>query len=348
MIRIGEFAKIFNLSLKTIRLYEEKGLIKPTYIDNYTGYRYYDESNIDEMTKILILKELGLSLKEIKNFSLDNLDIKEKIKKYEDEIYNIKRNIHTLNTLLQKKEEITKMKPFINDEKAIGKWKLLGVSNTHEEAINKKYIKDYFKIDELYLLPNGEEYWVIKWTKGFIYIKDTECPYEIKEKKMYIEIKDPKDNSFYKVATYEKIDNKKYTIEEIRIKDNTNIPFIEDKNLIGFWKSIDFVKEKASFNPQKNYIRQYTEEKLFLDKIIVTNDNDCIATFNRLNNENTSKNIKYTKGYIFNLCCKFTSSQYEIIQKNNKEYLIIEWKSGDYIYGKMINGYYVLEKMKQK
>ena len=62
MIKIGEFANIFDVSIKTLRLYDEKGLLSPDYIDIYTGYRYYDDESIKTMTKILILKDLGLYL----------------------------------------------------------------------------------------------------------------------------------------------------------------------------------------------------------------------------------------------------------------------------------------------
>ena len=55
MIKIGDFAKIFDVSIKTIRFYEEKGLIVPSFIDVYSGYRYYDDHNIKEMSKILYL-----------------------------------------------------------------------------------------------------------------------------------------------------------------------------------------------------------------------------------------------------------------------------------------------------
>lgn len=78
MIKIGEFAKLFNVTIKTLRLYDEKGILKPSYIDNYTGYRYYDEENIKTMTKVLILKELGLSLKEIKTFNFEETKIEKK------------------------------------------------------------------------------------------------------------------------------------------------------------------------------------------------------------------------------------------------------------------------------
>ena len=51
MLKIGEFANIFNISIKTVRFYEEKELFKPFYIDKYSGYRYYNEKNMDEMSR---------------------------------------------------------------------------------------------------------------------------------------------------------------------------------------------------------------------------------------------------------------------------------------------------------
>ena len=64
MLKIGDFAKVFNVTIKTIRFYEEKELIKPAYIDKYSGYRYYDDSNFTQMSKIMYLKNLGFSLVE--------------------------------------------------------------------------------------------------------------------------------------------------------------------------------------------------------------------------------------------------------------------------------------------
>jgi len=334
-MKIGDFAKIFSVSIKTIRFYEEKGLLHPKEIDIYTGYRYYDETNIEEMTKILILKKLGLSLKEISNFNFDQTNISKKIKEYEKEINKIQNNIYVLSSF-QKEKEIKNMKPFTNDEQAIGKWQLLGVSQNIEEALKSKYCKDDYSIKELYLMPNGQEYWVLKWTKGFIYINKRECPYEIKDDKMYLKIPDVYDNTLYKVATYEKVDNKIYTEEEIRIKDDTSIPFVKDTRIHGFWQSIDFINTKSNFNPKSK------NENLFLNKIIITPDDICIINF--LNNY--SKNTNYTKGFIIDLCSSNTLCAYELKNVGDEEFMIIEWKSGDYIYGKMINGYYVLKRMK--
>lgn len=66
MYKIGEFAKICNLSVKTLRFYADERLLVPRKIDIYTGYRYYDDANIDDVKKIIELKNMGFSLEEIR------------------------------------------------------------------------------------------------------------------------------------------------------------------------------------------------------------------------------------------------------------------------------------------
>lgn len=42
MIRIGDFSKLSRVSIKTLRYYDEMGLLKPIGVDRFTGYRYYE------------------------------------------------------------------------------------------------------------------------------------------------------------------------------------------------------------------------------------------------------------------------------------------------------------------
>ena len=100
MLKIGEFANLFNISIKTVRFYEEKELFKPFYIDKYSGYWYYNEKNIDEMSRILYLKNLGFSLEEIKNY--DENQLKGKIEEYKQKIIKLKNNINILEKLNNK------------------------------------------------------------------------------------------------------------------------------------------------------------------------------------------------------------------------------------------------------
>lgn len=74
MIPIGKMAQLNHITIATLRLYDEKGLLKPIYIDNKTGYRYYSIEQNSRLDMILYMKELGMSLVEIKTF-LNSKDI---------------------------------------------------------------------------------------------------------------------------------------------------------------------------------------------------------------------------------------------------------------------------------
>lgn len=335
MIKIGDFAKIFDVSINTVRFYEEKGLLAPAYIDIYNGYRYFDENNISDMSKILLLKKLDFTLEDIRNY--DDSKIKDIIKNYENEITKIKENINTLNVINQK-GGIDNMDTFINDEKVIGKWKLVAISNTKEDYYNKKYNdSDDFSIKELYLMENGQKYWVISWTKGYIIINGNKNSYELENNLMFVKVSGIFDDSEYKYAIYEKIDNKKYNIEDIIIKDNTDFEYKVDDCLIGNWQAIDFVHNEEQFIPNKKYFKY----GIALDKLSVYNDGTVLISYN----SDKIKKTKYTKGYIANIILDNTLCKYFYKKENDKIYLFVEWKNGDYIYANMIPGYYVFEKV---
>lgn len=64
---IGDISKIFNISIQTIRFYEKIGLYIPAKISEDTGYRYYTWNQFERLRLIIHLKDLGLSLKDIKH-----------------------------------------------------------------------------------------------------------------------------------------------------------------------------------------------------------------------------------------------------------------------------------------
>jgi DNA-binding transcriptional MerR regulator len=65
MFKIGHFAKLGQVSVKTLRWYDELGLLKPMRIDSENGYRHYGIEQLPRLNRILALKELGLSLEQI-------------------------------------------------------------------------------------------------------------------------------------------------------------------------------------------------------------------------------------------------------------------------------------------
>lgn len=65
--RIGEFSNLSGVSTKTLRFYDEIGLLRPASVDARTGYRHYRPQQLEELASILALKSLGVSLADVRN-----------------------------------------------------------------------------------------------------------------------------------------------------------------------------------------------------------------------------------------------------------------------------------------
>ena len=77
MIRIGLFAKLSQVPVRTLRYYDEIGLLKPAEIDRFTDYRYYSIIQLPRLNRILVLKDLGLSLEQIAHLLAEGLPVEE-------------------------------------------------------------------------------------------------------------------------------------------------------------------------------------------------------------------------------------------------------------------------------
>ena len=78
LLKIGEFARVGQVSIATLRHYDQCGLLKPNALDPDTGYRYYLLDQLPRLNRILALKELGFPLEQIarllrKDLSLEQL-----------------------------------------------------------------------------------------------------------------------------------------------------------------------------------------------------------------------------------------------------------------------------------
>lgn len=67
LIKIGDFSKLNHVSISTLRLYDEIGILKPIFIDKSTNYRYYSINQNARLDMIQYMKELNMSLSEIKD-----------------------------------------------------------------------------------------------------------------------------------------------------------------------------------------------------------------------------------------------------------------------------------------
>ncbi len=104
MYKIGDFSSMSKTTIKTLRYYEKEGLLKPVYVDLNTGYRYYETSQLMEISKIISLRQIGLSIKDIKNIlnGYNMVEILNKRKKeLEDDLVLFNMELSKINYLLE-------------------------------------------------------------------------------------------------------------------------------------------------------------------------------------------------------------------------------------------------------
>jgi hypothetical protein len=151
--------------------------------------------------------------------------------------------------------------PFINDDDAIGKWEYYDLIQSEDQFdFNKTESKvDDKGFKEIYFLPNGQKYWVFEgWTKGFLFTHEGgDAPvichkYHIRkiQNEMFMFLEVDFDNKSY-INVLKKVSEKEYILNEIGFHDNIDLPFVKDDNVIGLWKSVDFVDNITDFYTNK-------------------------------------------------------------------------------------------------
>src|SRR5262244_18287 len=64
---IGDFARMTHLSVKALRHYHDQGLLVPAEIDRWTGYRYYDPSQVATAQVIRRFRDMGMPLGDLRS-----------------------------------------------------------------------------------------------------------------------------------------------------------------------------------------------------------------------------------------------------------------------------------------
>lgn len=73
MFKIGEFSKLSRVSVKALRYYDDLDLLRPARVDRFTSYRYYSAEQLAQLNRILALRDLGLSLEQVRQVLRDGL-----------------------------------------------------------------------------------------------------------------------------------------------------------------------------------------------------------------------------------------------------------------------------------
>lgn len=359
-MQIGIFAKICGTTITLLRHYDKAGVLIPDYIDRFTGYRYYSPDQVDTFVRINALKKAGFSLAEIKKIlSSDTDSITPIFEKKKNELLETLENIEEAIKIMSKKSVNTNFSaavlnedtniPFENDESLVGKWKIIGEFASKEVFLGDMAVEnsDYHeKIKEIYFLPDGERYWIYGWSKGKLIIETGDCSavndFTVEKIDgrvlMFVSLKsyEYRQTGIPTTLVLEQLDNIHYTKDEISRKDDVSIPFADDEKILGKWCAFAYCRNMEAFDPDDSKLRT---TNLFFSEAEFKSEGRMRAVYGKTTVENIESE-SWTRGFILKKINP-TSCAYEIREIGGVEYLFIEWKSGDYIWGGFDPTYYV-------
>jgi DNA-binding transcriptional MerR regulator/effector-binding domain-containing protein len=114
MFSIGEFSRITGITVKALRHYHEEGLLAPSWVDEQTGYRYYDDAKIETARLIAFLRSLEFPLTEIRDL----------LKEGDDEqslVQAMERHKRTLNQRIRSfKKSVRSVEQFLAEQRQAG------------------------------------------------------------------------------------------------------------------------------------------------------------------------------------------------------------------------------------
>lgn len=243
--------------------------------------------------------------------------------------------------------------PFENDPEVIGRWRFLDCVPSRECFHEKApHSTEKSMIKELYFLPEGQWYWCFGWTKGYL-LSRMDYPSRLAKNRYTVEHLDGKTFLFVEMKGYyyhfhqgkpeiwvfERVDGNAHTMAEIRIKDNIDMPFVPDERVLGDWKACDFVEEMENFDPQSPHM---AEEMLYWRETVFSPEGRCRKVF-RDGSIYEAPNCTWTKDYVLGHTWE-TAERYVLQSLEGKDYLFIQWKTGDYVYDGRAPWYYVFER----
>lgn len=113
---VGEVSKLSDIPKQTLIYYDKEDVFKPKIIDPNNGYRYYTADQIEVLDSILILKEMGLSLKEIKEF-MRSRNSENAVTLMKKQYADINEKINRLKTISRRlKHKLETLEDFYEDQ----------------------------------------------------------------------------------------------------------------------------------------------------------------------------------------------------------------------------------------
>ncbi len=280
---------------------------------------------------------------------------------YEDGVTEIKIPICQLSATPQPPRNDDIHVDFENDERVIGHWELVDVLPSKEQFLpgHPKTQPGIQSIKELYFLPEGEWYWCFGWTRGYLLTsfgypkQQSRSAYTIEEiggeTYMFIEMR------FQSYLLYggapecwvlRQTDHRRYTRQDIRRKDPIPQAPADDLRVIGAWQVCDLVRRPEDFIPGRPN-PAFPHDALFWRRARFLPEGEMRNTFRNVNDMKPYTDRPEVWRWVTgNVICTSasTASMYRFQEYQGTEYLLIQWKSGDYTYGGDEPYWYVFQK----
>ncbi|MBQ8397361.1 MAG: MerR family transcriptional regulator [Clostridia bacterium] len=234
------------------------------------------------------------------------------------------------------------MARFENDPDVIGRWEMIDIVPTAEQfRYGHPKCGHRAWLDELCFLPDGGGYWAVEgWTRGEIYTCASSAagtfwrnPYTVREVDghtlLFLEMQDFRDGGAEPygmpvIWVYEKRDSVARTADGLRRRDNIDLPYLPDEAVLGAWRVHDFVISLDQFDPDKPF---WAKDDLFFTNLVFLEGGKT-----RYTTKNGVSEPRWTKGTIL-IEHEEVAEAYELRTIGGREYLFVEWKTGDYTYG---------------
>lgn len=364
MLKIGEFARICNVSPQTLRYYAEEGILCPDEIDSGTGYRYYAPEKIEAFRRIQIYKDAGFALEEIKELLHGDPSCRDALMAMKRN--EISSNVEALQTKLSLLESLSQNREqqeaedllswnveFEDHPEALGIWELQGQISSPVDgdfpgpAAPLEEFRREDVSERVVFLPGGAPWWTFRWSRGRLYrlseVSRT-CvtnPYVLWE---------TEEGRYMTVLYYATVDREppiwllyrqvlRGTLTEAEshvFVDETDLPILPDPDVVGQWEAVACIRDPSRFS------RRSVPKKrihLWLLGLDFAEDNTCsrrIAWPQR-----TERQIPYTRflrptsegqGAILNKD-RQVAEVYRLTEVDGEVFLFAQHKAEDYYYG---------------
>ena len=151
-LKIGEFSKMMQVTVKTLRHYEQRGLLAPYEVDEWTGYRYYSVAQMQRLNTIRGLQRQGFTLEEIKELLEDGTQMPS----VDQLTRKIEETEQQLQLLMERRRQLLK---WMDSHKQIKTMKEFNIQSLPEiiVASHREIIPDYSALGMLCVNKIGPE-----------------------------------------------------------------------------------------------------------------------------------------------------------------------------------------------